>query len=95
MPMPDDKERQNLLHICRAVMPGVAGVVLSTAAGHVVAHETTHVPDPYALAQEAAAQPHPGTQTSALIQRDGSLYLVVFVPEPLLEQWQVPAIVPA
>lgn len=74
--MPTDEERRKLLSLCRAVMPGVSGVVLSTLAGVVVAHEP--VADPHALAREAAADR--GADTSTLVERDGGLYLVVFVP---------------
>ena len=84
MDVPND-ERRELLRICRAAMPGVSGVVLSTLAGGVVAHEETLVPDPRALAFEAAATRR--AQTSALVPRDGGLYLVVFVPQPLAEEW--------
>lgn len=86
--MQDDHERRNLLQICRAVMPGVTGVVLSTLAGGVVAHET-RVADPDALAREAITTR--AAETSALIPRDGGLYLVVFVPQPLAEQLVAPA----
>lgn len=74
-------EQDQLLSLCRAVMPGVAGVVLSTFAGRVVAHEATRVQEPEALALEAAR--HAQTQTSALVPRPDGLYLVVFVPAPL------------
>jgi len=88
-------ERANLLRICRSVMPGVAGVVLATLAGHVVAHERERVPDPHALALEAThvrASDHGAlVSTSALVPRDDGLYLVVFVPPPLAEERGAPA----
>lgn len=84
MHMQVDLERRNLLQICRAVMPGVAGVVLSTHAGGVVAHEETRVADPHTLAREAAA--HRDAATSTLVPHEGGLYLVVFVPQPLAEE---------
>lgn len=77
-------EQENLLRICRAVMPGVAGVVLSTLNGAVVAHEHHLVREPAHLALHAASTRT--AETSALVPHDGSLYLVVFVPEPLVEQ---------
>ena len=78
-------EQENLLRICRAVMPGVAGVVLTTRAGAVVAHEQARVAHPHHLAQTALAGR--AAETSALVPHEGRLYLVVFVPEPLAEQW--------
>lgn len=78
-------DMENLLRICRAVMPGVAGVVLSTHAGSVVAHESSRVREPAHLAREASARR--AAETSALVPHEGGLYLVVFVPEPLVEQW--------
>lgn len=68
-------------------MPGVAGVVLSTLQGRVVAHEAPRVADPHAVAAEAVRHRHPEAQTSALVPRADGLYLVVFVPPPLVEQW--------
>lgn len=82
--MQDDHERRNLLSICRAVMPGVAGVVLSTLSGGVIAHEP-RIADPASLATEATATRR--ADTSTLVARDGQLFLVVFVPQPLAEQW--------
>ena len=82
------QEHDQLLRICRAVMPGVAGVVLSTLQGRVVAHESPRVAEPDALAREAAA--HAPAQTSALVPRSEGLYLVVFVPPPLAEQLVAP-----
>lgn len=73
-----DNERRDLLRMCRATMPGVAGVVLSTLHGGVVAHEAERIRDPHTLAREAAATR--AADTSALVRRDGGLYLVVFVP---------------
>jgi predicted regulator of Ras-like GTPase activity (Roadblock/LC7/MglB family) len=95
MPMPT--EREHLLQICRAVMPGVAGVVLSTLQGHVVAHESARVADPAAVATHAAAHLDPAAQTSALVNHGGDLYLVVFVPPPLFDQLasSAPAALPA
>lgn len=66
-------------------MPGVSGVVLTTRAGAVVAHETDRVAQPASLAREALATR--AADTSALVPHEGGLYLVVFVPEPLVEQW--------
>lgn len=77
-------EPEHLLQICRSVMPGVAGVVLATLAGGVVAHEAGRVADPAALAGQAAAQRE--AHTSALVHHAGDLYLVVFVPPPLCDQ---------
>lgn len=89
--MSTDQERANLLSICRAVMPGVSGVVLSTLNGNVVAHETARVADPQTLARDAlATRAH---DTSALVPHEGGLYLVVFVPSPLAEQWTASATV--
>lgn len=82
--MSHEQERRNLLSICRAVMPGVAGVVLSTLTGGVVAHEP-RVADPNALT--AAAVASRSADTSTLVPHEGRLYLVVFVPEPLAAQW--------
>ena len=82
--MSHEQERRNLLSICRAVMPGVAGVVLSTLTGGVVAHEP-RVSDPNALTAAAVAARR--ADTSTLVPHEGQLYLVVFVPEPLVEQW--------
>lgn len=79
-------ERDHLLQAFRSVLPGVAGVVLATLAGGVVAHERGRIRDPAALAAQAATQRDPATSTSALVQRDGALYLVVFVPPPLADQ---------
>ncbi|HUR70164.1 MAG TPA: hypothetical protein VM370_13050 [Candidatus Thermoplasmatota archaeon] len=87
MPMVHDAEREHLLHLCRSVMPGVAGVVLATLSGGVVAHESARVRDPWALALEAAAHADPAAQTSALVPREDGLYLVVFVPAPLVHQF--------
>lgn len=81
--MPEDQQRRDLLHICRAVMPGVAGVVLSTLTGTVVAHEETRVADPHALAREAIATR--SAETSTLVPHADGLYLVVFVPAPPVE----------
>lgn len=81
------QEQEQLLSICRSVMPGVAGVVLSTLQGRVVAHEAPRVADPHGVAAEAARRRHPDAQTSALVPREDGLYLVVFVPAPLVEQW--------
>lgn len=77
-----EAERRNLLQICRAVMPGVAGVLLSTSTGSLVAHEET-CRDPATLAQDAACLRHPAGQ-SALVPRESGLYLVVFVPPQLV-----------
>lgn len=77
--------QEELLRICRAVMPGVSGVVLTTRAGAVVAHETERVRQPATLARKAVTER--AADTSALVAHEGGLYLVVFVPEPLVEQW--------
>lgn len=77
-----ETERRNLLQICRAVMPGVAGVLLSTSNGALVAHEET-CRDPATLARDAARIRHPAGQ-SALVSRESGLYLVVFVPPQLV-----------
>lgn len=88
-----DAERRNLLSICRSVMPGVAGVLLSTAEGRLLAHED-HCDEPHALAHAAAQQRHPAGM-STLLSRESGLYLVVFVPQPLAEQWSPAAPIPA
>ena len=77
----DDPHRLDLLRICRAVMPGVSGVVLSTSAGSVVAHEESRVVDPHALAREAISTR--SAETSTLVPYADGLYLVVFVPPTL------------
>lgn len=88
-----EQERANLLQICRAVMPGVAGVILSTRQGRVVAREETRQMDADALARRAAEQrraaldANPSAGQSTLVPGEGGLYLVVFVPEPLVAQW--------
>lgn len=70
-----------LLSVCRAAMPGVAGVVLATLSGGVVAHEPGRVADPHGLAREAtSARAADAPPTSALVARGEGLYLVVFVP---------------
>lgn len=83
MPLQEELE---LLRICRAAMPAAAGVVLATAQGRALAHETARVRDPDALAREAAERAH-APPTSALVPRADGLYLVVFVPSPLAEEW--------
>lgn len=82
-------EREHLLELCRAVMPGVAGVVLSTLTGSALAHEA-RVQDPDGLAREAAATA--SVSTSALLTRDDGLYLVVFVPADPLVSSAAPAL---
>lgn len=69
------------LRLCRAVMPGVAGVVLSTPEGRVLASETP-VSEPQELASRALRQREAdgGVGASALVPRDGGLYLVVLLP---------------
>lgn len=87
--MREHDEVTHLLRLCRSVMPGVAGVVLSTPTGSVVAHEPDRVPDPWAIAREAtraSAESH----TSALVPGEHGLYLVVFVPQPLVEPSGLP-----
>lgn len=71
-----DDERSRLLTLCRAAMPHTAGVVLSTLAGGVVAHEP-RVADPHDLARDAATARH--AATSAMVERPDGLYLVMFV----------------
>lgn len=82
-------ERANLLTLCRAVMPGVAGVVLSTSHGRVLAHEETcrDVDDVARAAAEqrrVACEANPAAGASTLVARDTGLYLVVFVPQLLV-----------
>ena len=73
-------EHHHLLHLCRAAMPGVSGVVLSTMNGTVLAHEEALVADPARLAAEAVTTHAIGVQTGTLVPHDGGLYLVVFLP---------------
>jgi len=73
-------EEDHLLRICRSAMPGVAGVVVSTPQGRVLAHERVRVADPRALARDALARQGLATPTSALVPRADGLYLVMFVP---------------
>jgi hypothetical protein len=78
--MNGQRERANLLSLCRSAMPDVAGIVLATLSGSVVAHERSLVRNPRLLARQAAQNRHPDVQTSTLVPHEGALYLVVFVP---------------
>lgn len=78
-------EQEHLLRICRAAMPQAAGVVLAAPDGRVLAHDRAGDPSPLAL--DALARRHPDAPTSALVPGPAGLYLVVFVPPPLVEQW--------
>ena len=86
MPLTTTTERDHLLQICRSVMPGVAGVVLATLQGGVVAHEQSRVADPHTVASHAIAHRDPAAHTSTLVNHAGDLYLVVFVPPALVDQ---------
>lgn len=86
MQMSDDEtHRQIVLRMCRAVMPGVQGVVLASDEGGVLAHEAG-VGDADTLARHAVRDR--GEGASALVREDAGLYLVVFVPPQLAAEWR-------
>lgn len=84
--MSHEQERHALLASCRAIVPGAAGVVLATLDGHALAYEPG-CREPARLARDAARDRHPDAPTSAMVERDGGLYFVLFVPDALAEQW--------
>lgn len=72
-------ELQHLLRACRAAMPDAAGVVLARPDGALVAHEVARVRDPRAIAREGARRRLGGPSTSAMVERDDGMYLVMFL----------------
>lgn len=85
--MAQHDERSHLLRVCRAAMPDVAGVVLASVGGRVLAHEAP-VRDAASLARRAADQrraslaTNPDAGGSALVAGDDGLYLVMFLAPP-------------
>lgn len=77
--------QDHVLRLCRAVMPGVAGVVLSSHDGHAIAHDG-HA-DADQLAQNALQQHADAGRrgASALVTGPEGLYLVVFLPSNLAD----------
>lgn len=84
--MTDSDPRAHLLRACRSVLPDVAGVVLASPEGRVLAHEPH--PDPARLAGLAVQQRPAGLATSQLVHEGGARFLVVFVPDRMAREWQ-------
>jgi len=75
---PMDHQLRDLLTTFHSVMPGVAGVVLSDAAGRSVAADVATDVDAHHLATQGRANMDKGC--SALVDHCGALYLVVLMP---------------
>lgn len=84
-------QQRHVLHLFRRVMPGVAGVIVSSPDGHPLATDL-HV-DPSGLTARALTQHRihhlngrlPGAST--LIEDDGGIVLVVFLDAAQAAAW--------